>query len=524
LVVTGAWEVVEGSTVVEAARYDPAACRIFVRTHGGHVQGYEDCSDQDWTEFMASHTSKGEYLTRILSRKREVARAAAFPRPPRHSGINRALVLNAFSPAQELDEPSRFAGRRAQILALADALQTKGSVPLIFGDRGLGKSSLAVQGQLIAMGDDALLRHLGAVSHAIPSDRAFLTVFVACSDEISQTSELLQALINAAEDVVPADEAGDEATFLVDRSRRTKVSLKLFEAETTKRFGVAQERLTFENLSLPEKLQRVTRTLNETFDAPVLYIVDELDRMSDKTGLASVLKRLSTDYLKFMVVGIAQDWSDLILDHSSLERQVTPIRVPRMSPPELAEVVDLAARYLEREGLGVRFSPEARTRLVQMSGGFPWFIHVIGQAALMLADDESVDVVDDRSVIHAIRGLVSNQFAQHFADTYQMAVRDSSQREIVLRAFAAWKSADIPTSAIYPVVKNLGVRNPSIYMGQLCGDQYGSVLMKPGFQSQGLVRFRNQMFKQYVFLAPSLSENVDVQVTEAIQAGSINHP
>ena len=294
---TGTWEIVEGSTVVAAARYDQAACRIFVQTHGGHVQGYEDCSEQDWADLMASHTSKGEYLTRILSRKREVVRPAAFPRPPRHAGINRAMVLNAFSPAQELDEPSRFAGRRAQVLALADALQTKGSVPLIFGDRGLGKSSLAVQGQLIAMGDDALLRHLGAMSHTVPLDRAYLTVFVACSDEISEVGELLQALINAAEDVVPSDETGKQPTFLVDKSRRTKVSLKLFEAETTKRFGAAKERITFESLSLPEKLQRITRTLNETYDAPVLYIIDELDRMSDKKGLASVIKRLSTDYL-----------------------------------------------------------------------------------------------------------------------------------------------------------------------------------------------------------------------------------
>ena len=218
-----------------------------------------------------------------------------------------------------------------------------------------------------------------------------------------------------------------------------------------------------------------------------------------------------------MIVGIAQDWSDLMLDHSSLERQATPIRVPRMPAPELAEVVDLAASYLDREGLGLRFSSEARTRLVQMSGGFPWFIHVIGQAALMLAYDQGVDVVDDRCVIHAIRGLVANQFAQHFADTYQMAVRDSSQREIVLRAFAAWKSSDIPTSAIYPVAKNLGVSNPSIYMGHLCGDQYGSVLMKPGFQNRGLVRFRNEMFKQYVFLAPSLSGGVDERVDDALR-------
>jgi len=515
--VTAKWQAIDGSSVVAAAYYDEAARRIFVRTHRGLTQGFEGCSEEEWADFMADHTSKGEYLTRVLNRKTEVEGRAS-PRPARSGQISRAMVLNAFSPAREMEEPSRFAGRRDQVLAVADALQTEGSVPLIFGDRGLGKSSLAVQSQLIAMGDDTLLRHLGAESHVIPPERAFITVFVACSDEIANVDDLLQALINAAEDVVPSETDGTSASYLVDRSRRTRLSLKLFETETTKRFQNASARLTYENLSLPEKLQRVARLLSDSFNSPVLFVIDELDRVQDKKGLASVIKRLSTDAMKFVLVGIAQDWSDLMLDHSSLERQATPIRVPRMKSPELAEVVDLAGRYLTEHGVDIEFTPAARTRLVKISGGFPWFIHVIGQAALVQAIDASHDQVDDDSVIRAMRGLVKNQFAQHFADTYQMAVRDSYQREVVLRAFAEHRNSDIPTSVIYPVVRRLGVGNPSIYMGHLCGDPYGAVLMKPGFQGRGLVRFRNEMFKQYVFLAPSLYEGVDELVQNEMKA------
>lgn len=491
---TSAWLPIRDSTVVSAARYDQAAKRIFIRTHRGLVRGFEDCSDRDWAEFTASHTRKGEFVTRILERRREV-RHDTPPRPGRTARASRAMVLNAFSPAQELEEPRRFAGRREQVLAVADALQLKGSVPLIFGDSGVGKSSLAVQAQLIAMGDEALLEQLSALSYSIPPESVFITVFLSCSDEIADLSELLQSLINAAEDVVPADESGSAPTFLVDRSTRAKLSVKLFEAESTRRYATAKERLSYESLSLPEKLLRVTRLLNETYNAPVLFVVDEIDRVRDKKGLASVIRRLSTDYLKFMLVGIAQDWSDLMLDHASLARQAAPIRLPRMTSAELAEIVDLASAYLEGSGIDMRFSDAARTRLVRIAGGFPWFVHVIGQAALMNAFDEASSFVTDEHVVIAMRGLVANQFAQEFSDRYRMAVRQSSQREVVLRAFAQWNDGDIPTSSIYSKAKLLGVSNPSIYMGHLSSDQYGSVLMRPSLYGRGVVRFRNEMFK-----------------------------
>jgi Cdc6-like AAA superfamily ATPase len=503
------WERVEGSSLVAAAAYDEAAQQIHVQLHSGIRRTFDQCDANIWTTFLTA-TSKGAYLTNVLaSREGRELRPSLRPLP------SRAVLLNAFRPAQEISDPKLFAGRAQQVKELADALQVSGSCPLIYGDRGLGKSSLAVQGQLIAMGDSELLTQIKAPGYVIPDQDSYLTFYVSCSDEVRDVSALIQLLINAAEDVTAVHSTDRKANQLVDRKTRRRLALRFFETETTKTYEVEKQRLSYEQLSLPERLQRITRLLRQTYGCRVLFIIDELDRVRDKSGLASLAKATSTDDLKFVLVGIAQDWSDLLLDHASLERMISPIHVPRMQAPELAQIIDLAVSRLQEAGLPHRFDPAARTKLVRIAGGFPWFVHVLGQAALMAAMDNGEDVVSEARVTMSMRDMVSNRFAQRFADAYQKAVRDSVNREKVLRVLAAWHSPDIPTSAVYPVLRTLGVSNPAVYRGQLSRDEYGPVITTPGFQDRGLIRFRNAMFKQYIFMVPSLYRGVDQQVTEA---------
>src|ERR1700761_876754 len=106
--------------------------------------------------------------------------------------------MNAFTPSHVIDDPDLFSGRRSQILELVDAFHTIGSCPLIFGDRGLGKTSLAIQGQLIAIGVNDLLNRIGASRRAISGANTFLSFYVSCSDDVVDTDGVIQLLVNAA--------------------------------------------------------------------------------------------------------------------------------------------------------------------------------------------------------------------------------------------------------------------------------------------------------------------------------------
>lgn len=56
------------STLVEAAAYDEAAERIFLRRRDGETVVFESCKPRDWDLFLVPGTSPGQYLTRNLQK------------------------------------------------------------------------------------------------------------------------------------------------------------------------------------------------------------------------------------------------------------------------------------------------------------------------------------------------------------------------------------------------------------------------------------------------------------------------
>lgn len=112
---TPKWQKVDDSSLVDALAYDDAAHQIFVRLGSGAEHTFEPCPPALWDALCAA-PRKGEFVTRRLERYRVKT-------PLRDSRINRSLLLNAFQPSAETSDPDRFAGRRAQVLDLADALR-----------------------------------------------------------------------------------------------------------------------------------------------------------------------------------------------------------------------------------------------------------------------------------------------------------------------------------------------------------------------------------------------------------------
>lgn len=364
------------------------------------------------------------------------------------------------------------------------------------------------------MGDTELLSSLNAMRLSMSEERYYLTFFVTCTDATKNFQQLLQVMINSAESVENV-EGEDRANKLVDRTTRKQLTIKIFEAESTKHYRTASERLSYQDLNNEEKLSQLCELLTASYGMPVLFIIDELDRMDTTSGLASYLKAVSSEDLKFVLVGIANHVSELLGDHQSLERRLLPVRVPLMKTQELTSVIEKAVLHLENAGHRVRFTHRALEQLIKISAGFPWFIHVLGQECLVEADTRGRDVITEMDVTRAREAIVKNRFAQQFSDIYQVAVRDSMRREMALRAFAHWTQPDIPVGEVYRVLEKMDVKGGSTYRGQLCEERYGSILFVPQMQARGLIRFRNEMFKAYIRMRPSIYEGVAAQVAEA---------
>jgi hypothetical protein len=70
-------------------------------------------------------------------------------------------IFETFQPEAALEAPELFSGREIALAELAESLHDSGSIPVIYGDRGLGKTSLANQHALMARGDEVLLNRIG---------------------------------------------------------------------------------------------------------------------------------------------------------------------------------------------------------------------------------------------------------------------------------------------------------------------------------------------------------------------------
>lgn len=427
--------------------------------------------------------------------------------------MNRQELMNAFVPAAGIDDPHRFAGRREEIEDLTDALHVEGSIPLIFGQRGLGKSSVALQLTRIAQGDVELLNELELTHLALMEEQQFLTFYVMCTDATKNLAGILSAIVNAMETAKHVRSRDRDARYqLVDKKTRRKLSIKFFELEDTKSYQARVEELDTSRFSLEERVIHLAEALTDSFGQPVLIVLDELDRIGPVRGLSSFLKAASGPLLKFVLVGIGTNYGELLRDHASLNRQLVAVKVPRMTKAELESIVERTEEYLAEKGEAFEFTPAFSEGAAKIASGFPWFVHVIGQAALVAATRDGRRLIGATQLDTAVQALATKRFARQYYDTYLTAVRDSSHREYVLRLFAMWRDEDVPTSAIYPHARHLGVSNPSTYLGHLTRTECGQVLARSPQQARALYRFTDEMFKVYVRARESLYEGIKDEV------------
>lgn len=420
----------------------------------------------------------------------------------------RDILLNAFRPGAAIELPSQFAGRAPEITRIVDTLYMDGICPIIYGDRGLGKSSLAFQIARIGVGDTELLEEIGIGDRALPDGSRFTPFMFSCSDSTNTKDQLLQRLINTAEGY--AGPASLPQRVLESTTTTSTTNLRIYQRKVQETYKSAS-RKGFEDLSIEEKLTAITQEILADH-AKVLYIIDEIDRVRDTAGLASVIKNMSSKEVKFLIVGVANNVSTLLHDHGSIQRSLVEVRLSSMADDESAAIVKKAENFLRSHQLNISFDADATSLLVASAAGFPWFVHTLGLEALVIATEGNKSVVSKSDVTAAIARLATRRFAQQFYDAYQMAVGDSHQRESVLRLFAKWLGTDVPTSEIYPLANKLKVTNPSVSTKQLTLQKFGRVLVRPPYAPSGVFRFTNAMFRQYVNLRASVYSGVQDQV------------
>lgn len=415
-----------------------------------------------------------------------------------------------------ITDPNRFVGRTDLIRACMQALNSPTSLIAIYGKRGVGKSSLLRQVQQMALGDYTLAENAG-LGHEIPqSPRTYLTVFYTCDSMIGSGEALLSRLINDQDDedgllrLVP-DEGKEVVEFTRAKEASAGADLKVINwgakgIESTKYAKVVPDDTvqTFRNFLSSIVQHQVKKRMKRD---GLLILLDEFDVLANKKGLGSLIKSLSSKDVKFAICGIGQDLTDLIEDHASVERLLEQgaIHVRPMPEPEALAVLDKAEELYKEE---LRFDPDVKREIVEVSQGYPYFVQMIGKSCVTKASQSKTDTVD-AEIYQAVLEDIKNGVAfPTLESAYQRAIGTSENRQMLLHLMAEQSEQK---TLFYEDVGRIFLKHARQdaedfnvdYLDQnlprLIDSNYGPVLRRIP-EGQGIYEFNNPVFRLYVRL------------------------
>ena len=274
-------------------------------------------------------------------------RTSASDQPHRRDdrfAATRMKLRSAYTPSQPVFDPRMFAGRLGVLKSAIRAIEDQRLHLVIYGERGIGKTSL-----------------LHMLTSAARNAR-YITVYLSCG-AASNFDETFRAV---AKDIPLLYHSDYGPTA--------------HEAES----GASVAGLLSSGPLLPRQFGDLCGKLTGT---RVLIILDEFDRASDpqfRRDVAELMKILSDRSVRvqLVVAGVAADLAELVEHIPSIRRNILAIPVPLMNNDEIGELV----RNGERTA-GMTVTPGAHDQIVQISSGSPYIASLICHHAALEALD-----------------------------------------------------------------------------------------------------------------------------------------
>lgn len=386
--------------------------------------------------------------------------------------IAKSKVREVFTPFSPVKRSDLLSGREQEIASLLSSISTPGQHALIYGNRGVGKSSVA---NIIC---ELVKETLG------------LSIYIKkCSSVDNFTSIVSEVLASCGYDVNCAETISE-----YNESKGAKVSLSVFGG------NLSSTRKKSDKVNFAQEFLSPSWVAKELRNSNSLLVIDEADVIASeesKLKLAEFIKHLS-DYessLKVLVVGISETGRDLVSNHRSVERCLNEIFLPPIRVMELRNIVE-KGEY----ALGLKFESDVVDDIVDISGGYPHFVHLI---ALKCAEEV---VVKDRKSVNtsvltkAIKVAVESSEGG-LRRAYEEAIRKNTDnsRKILLGA-ALCHSKGFLVSELLEMVnevidKDIGKSTISNCLSRWVSEQYINILTKV---ERGHYRFSDPRLMSYI--------------------------
>lgn len=383
------------------------------------------------------------------------------------------LINQVFSPTSPIKQRDFFFGRINQLNKIADAINEEGQHAILYGDRGVGKTSLA---NIMAT----------SYTHLYP-------VKVTCNRMDNFKTLWENAL--------------DSVQF-----SKTTTGIGFNPQETKEIVRIGNQAR-----NIPEiRPNHIVQILNSLPAGRLLFIFDEFDNISTKKAramFADLIKSMSDNNINstIVLVGIADSIENLIGNHQSLERCLKQVKMPKMKNEECEEIIMSGL-----EKLGLTIDKKVKDQIIEFSSGFPHYVHLLCKyGAKEIIENEKKNFSSAYLNI-AIRQGIENT-SEQLRISYRKAIltsNSSSKWRDLLFACAVVKNDEFNAFTISQIVKEYNnitgrnVKNGSITynLNQLITENRGEVLVKLGKGMSTRYMFKNPMMKAFVKLKINAGE------------------
>lgn len=387
------------------------------------------------------------------------------------------LLEKVFSPTAPIKEESFFSGRMLQLRRIVEAINQEGQHAIVYGERGVGKTSLA--------------------NIMISSFTNLYPIKVTCNRK-----DTFSSLWSKAFKKIP------HSTTIAG------VGFKPMDRHTTFSLDAIAD---FGGVNLASEIERI---LGEYPDSRFLFVFDEFDNILDqdtREAFADLIKSFSDNITNttIVLVGIADTIESLIGSHQSLERCLKQVKMPRMSDEESETIISTGLT-----SLNIEIDNLIKNKIVEFSSGFPHYIHLLCKyGAREILENDATKFTEEYLKVAIIKGIENTN--EQLISSYRKAIVGSSNTikwQNILVACAQCEVDEFNCFSISDIVEQYNIISSAstkaggiaYNLKQICLEERGAILDKIGNGLNTRYRFSNPMMRAFI----KLKINSELQLTK----------
>jgi Cdc6-like AAA superfamily ATPase len=368
-----------------------------------------------------------------------------------------------FTPSAPISTAELFAGRSPQIRKLLDVVGERGRHAIIYGEPGVGKTSISQILRLLVPVRTSTVRY---IRRPVFSSDNFSSIWLDIFREMKFMADVGQG--------------------------RQEFAVSDLYNDGVKPIDVVRELSRFSENDVP------------------IIVIDEYNLIQEPDTsrlMAETIKALSDASVKatVFIVGISDSVSQLVSGHESIIRCSEEILMPRMEPEEMRDVLEGRVRRL-----GMTIEGDAKWKAVNLTKGLPAFAHGLGKGAALAAIRNRRLNIKEPDVDEAIDAVL-NSSQNTLKSDYERATHSNHAKaryRQILMACAMAQSDEVgyftPRQVEQPLTSILKrptiVENFNENLKEFTEQKRGRILHREGVARIYRYRFRNPAMQPYVLM------------------------